>query len=136
NYLLWTIRFAAERRTPARAEMLGIYFQWPLLIWFAFFAVTGVLLWLGRKRNSFFWALVAAVMFVIPFAWPVIYLLRDPDASERAERLVNLWPIVIAVSLVVACLRLRRRNGISLILPFILIAAIHGAFMSQQLWGS
>src|SRR5262249_50384771 len=70
NYLHWTIRFAAERRTPARTEMLGIYFQWPLLIWFAFFAVTGVLLWLSRKRNSFVLAVVAAVMFVIPFAWP------------------------------------------------------------------
>jgi hypothetical protein len=33
-------------------------------------------------------------------------------------------------------LSLRRRQGIALVLPFVLIGTIHGAFLSQQLWGS
>lgn len=135
NYWHWTIEFAAKRRTPARSEMLSIYFQRPLLIWFVLIAFASALLWFSRRRNGVLTG-VAALMFAVPFVWPVIYLLRDSDASERAERLVNLWPIVILISLIVACVRVRKSHGISVILPFVLIAAIHGAFMSQQLWGS
>ncbi len=67
---------------------------------------------------------------------PAIYLLREPDASERAERLLALWPLLLIVSLVVAVITIKRRTGFSLVLPLILIGAINGAFMSQQLWGS
>ena len=135
NYWQWTIRFAAQRRIPARGEMLGVYFQRPLLIWFAVITFAGALLWFSRRRNPVLTA-VAALLFGVPFMWPVIYLLRDSDPSERAERLVNLWPVVIVISLTTACLRIKRGEGLSLILPFALIAAIQGAFMSQQLWGS
>ena len=71
-----------------------------------------------------------------PFLWPVIYLWRDNDASERAERLLNVWPVLMVFSALVAILTIRRRRGIAVILPFVIIGAIHGAFMSQQLWGS
>jgi hypothetical protein len=66
----------------------------------------------------------------------VLYLLRDSDSSERAERLINIWPVLLVVSFISAIVAVRRRQGIPRILPFIIIATIHGCFMSQQLWGS
>jgi signal transduction histidine kinase len=75
-------------------------------------------------------------LIAAPFIWPTIYLLREHDPSERADRLLAVWPVLLVVSFVVAIVTIKRRRGISTILPFILIGAIHGAFMSQQLWGS
>jgi len=73
----------------------------------------------------------------VPFVWPVVYLLRDSDASERAERLVNLWPLVLVLSVVAMVLVVVRRRSFSqLLVPLIIVATAHGAFMSQQLWGS
>jgi hypothetical protein len=63
-------------------------------------------------------------------------LLREQDASERADRLLAVWPVLLIFSFVVAVVVSKRRRGISMVLPFVVIAAIHGAFMSQQLWGS
>jgi len=72
----------------------------------------------------------------VPFVWPAIYLLRDQDASERADRLIGVWPVLLIVALVIAVASIKRRTGIALVLPFILIAAVNGNFISQQLWGS
>src|SRR5206468_4252026 len=52
NYWHWTIQFAAERRTPARAEMLGIYTDKMILLWLAFIVAGVLLLWLSRQRNK------------------------------------------------------------------------------------
>ncbi len=135
NYWRWTIQFAAERRTPARGEMLAIYTDKMTFVWLSFIAAGAVLCWLVRHRHRLLMTL-AALLISVPFVWPVIYLFRDSDPSERAERLVNIWPVVIIAVLVIAIVTIRKRTGISLILPFILIAAINGCFMSQQLWGS
>jgi hypothetical protein len=135
NYWRWTIQFAAERRTPARTEMLGIYTDKMILVWLALIAAGVLLLWINRRRHRAFVAL-SALLISIPFIWPTIYLLRDSDPSERAERLVNVWPVLLIVSFIIAILTIRRRTGIPVILPFLLIAAINGCFMSQQLWGS
>jgi hypothetical protein len=89
-------------------------------------------LW-GREDT---WALLSALLFAVPFAWPAIYLFIEPDPSERADRLLALWPALLIVSFVVAVLSLRQRTGMSMFLPFILIGTINGALMSQQLWGS
>ena len=72
----------------------------------------------------------------LPFVWAMIYLVINKDASEQAERLVAVWPFVLVVTLVFALLCVRRRSGFALVLPFILIGTVHGAFLSQQLWGS
>jgi hypothetical protein len=135
NYWHWTIQFAAERRTPARAEMIGIYTDKMILLWLGFLVAGVGLLWFNRRRH---WVLtgLAALLISAPFVWPAIYLMRDSDPSERAERLINVWPVVIIAVLVVSVLTIRKRAGISRILPFVLIAAINGCFMSQQLWGS
>lgn len=136
NYWHWTIQFAAARRTPARSEMLGIYNDIWLLLWLALIASGGVIFWLLRQRRNRLLSLSSALLIAAPFLWPTIYLLRDNDPSERAERLVNTWPVLIIASLILAIVTIKRRRGIDIVLPFILFATIHGAFMSQQLWGS
>ncbi len=134
NYWHWTIQFAAARRTPARSEMLSIYQDRVLLLWIGLILL-GIAFWSSR-RGSRAWAVLSAVLVAAPFIWPTIYLLREHDASERAERLLSLWPVLLIFSLVLSLVAIKRRSGVSLVLPFILIATIHGAFMSQQLWGS
>jgi hypothetical protein len=135
DYWHWTIRFAASRRTPELAEMIGVYRDKTLLLWLVVIAAGAFLLWLSRRGKPAL-TLLSACMFAAPFVWPAIYLLREHDASERADRLLALWPLLLIVSFVVAVVTIKRRTGFSLFLPFILIGAIHGAFMSQQLWGS
>ena len=136
NYWHWTIQFAASRRTPARAEMLGIYSDKLLILWFALVALGIVGLWLYRRSGNRWLPLISVLFMAAPFVWPAIYLLRDSDSSERADRLLNVWPVLIVFAAIVAIVKLKRRRGIYIILPFVLIATIHGAFMSQQLWGS
>jgi hypothetical protein len=135
NYWHWTIQFAAERRTPARAEMLGIYTDKMIFLWLAFIGAGIFLLWLTRQRSRLL-TVLAALLISVPFLWPAIYLLRDSDPSERAERLINVWPVLLISAFVAAVFTIKKRSGVSLVLPFILIAAINGCFMSQQLWGS
>jgi len=135
NYWQWTIRFAAERRTPARGEMLGIYADKMILVWLGFIVAGIVVFWLNRNRNRLL-LILTATLVSSPFIWPAIYLLRDSDSSERADRLINIWPVLLIVCFISALVTIRRRKGISQLLPFVVIAAIHGCFMSQQLWGS
>jgi len=139
NYWHWTIQFAAQRRTPARAEMLGVYADKTILLWLAFIAVGVILLWLiGRSSRpaNRAWTVLSALLIAAPFVWPAIYLLHEHDPSERADRLLTVWPVLLIFSFVVAILTIRSRRRISMVTPFIIIAVIHGAFMSQQLWGS
>lgn len=143
NYWHWTIQFAAERRTPARSEMLGVYADKIILLWLGFIATGLFFLWLSGRRiraagraGARAWFLVCGFIISIPFIWPTIYLLREHDPSERADRLLAVWPVLLICSFVVAVVTIKRRRGISIVMPFIIIAAIHGAFMSQQLWGS
>ena len=135
NYWHWTIQFAAERRTPARGEMVEIYTDKMNLLWLGLIFGGILLIWFNRNRSRLL-QIGATILLAFPFIWPVLYLLRDSDPSERAERLINIWPVLLVVSFVSAILTIRRRQGIGRILPFIIIAAIHGCFMSQQLWGS
>ena len=135
NYWHWTIQFAAQRRTPARGEMVEIYTDKMNLVWLGLIIGGMSLSWFNRNRNRLL-LILATILVAFPFIWPVLYLLRDSDPSERAERLINIWPVLLLVSFVSAILAIRRRQGIARILPFVIIAAIHGCFMSQQLWGS
>jgi hypothetical protein len=135
NYWQWTIHFAAQRRTPALGEMVGIYSDKITYLWLTLIALAIVILVLNRARR---WALAAAaaVLFASPFVWPAIYLWRDTDPSERADRLIGVWPVLLIVAFVAALIALRRGLNFSRLLPLIVIAAVHGCFMSQQLWGS
>src|SRR5207245_1506190 len=131
----WTIQFAASRRTPARAEMIGIYKDKTIVLSIVVVALGTLVLWLNR-RGSRLLAILSGLLIATPFAWPTIYLLREQDPSERAERLLTIWPVLLIVSFAVSVARIKKRKGVALVLPFILIGAVHGAFMSQQLWGS
>src|SRR5438270_8681123 len=115
--------------------MLGIYADKMILGWLAFIVAGIVLFWLNRNRNKLL-LILAATLVSIPVIWPAVYLLRDSDSSERAERLINIWPVLLIACFISALVTIRRRKGISKLLPFVIIAAIHGCFMSQQLWGS
>ena len=134
NYIRWTVRFAAERRTPAFADMIGIYRDPLVKWWLAPFLVSLLVLWIGRGRRLLVW--LSVIGLATPFVWSVVYLFLDPDSSERAERLIGLWPLVLLVSIVAMLLTIRRRSGIEMVLPLIVIGVVHGAFLSQQLWGS
>jgi hypothetical protein len=135
NYWHWTIQFAAARRTPARGEMVEIYTDKMNLVWLGLIVGGIMVSWFNRNRSRLL-LILATILLAAPFLWPLFYLLRDSDPSERAERLINIWPVLLVVSFVSAIVSLRRRQGMACILPFIIIAAIHGCFMSQQLWGS
>lgn len=135
NYWHWTIVYAGSRRTPARADMLGVYADKTILLWIGLIVAGVTICWLARRANHTL-ALLSSLLIATPFIWPAIYLLRENDPSERADRLLMLWPVLLIVSFVVAIVTIKRRAGISTVLPFMLICAIHGAFMSQQLWGS
>ena len=132
NYYRWTFSFAAQRRMPAFGDMIGMYTG---TVWWLLPVVVGlVLMWLSRRMRQIGW--LSVVFILVPFVWPVIYLILDHDASERAERLVNLWPSVLILSVVAILLVIRRRSFADLLIPSIVIATVHGAFFSQQLWGS
>src|ERR1043165_1279701 len=134
NYYQWTFRFAAQRRTPAFADMIGMYKDTGTVWWLLLVAVGLVLMWLSRRNRHIGWLFV--VFILVPCVWPVIYLVLDNDASERAERLVDLWPLVLILSVVAILPVVRRRSVADLLVPLIIIATAHGAFFSQQLWGS
>jgi hypothetical protein len=134
NYYRWTFRFAAQRRMPAFADMIGMYKDTGT-VWWLLPVVVGLVLNRLNRRNRLIGGL-SVVFILVPFVWPVIYLVLDRDASERAERLLNLWPTVLILSVVAIVAVIRRRSVADLIVPSIVIATVHGAFLSQQLWGS
>jgi hypothetical protein len=134
NYYKWTFRFAAQQRMPAFADMIGMYKDTGTVWWLLPVVVGLILMWLSRRNRQIGW--LSMVFILVPFVWPVIYLVLDNDASERAERLVNLWPSVLILSVVAILPVIRRRSVADLLIPAIVIATVHGAFFSQQLWGS
>jgi hypothetical protein len=81
-------------------------------------------------------SLLSVSLMAAPFAWSLLYLIVEDDPAERAERLLALWPVVLILSLAFALWDARKGPSIARFLPFILIGAIQGAFLSQQLWGS
>ena len=137
NYWHWTIQFAASRRLPGLSEMFAPYQNPSLMLWFAAFAAGALLLWRNRSGGRTLSLLsVSSMLMAAPFAWTTLYLLVEEDPSERAERLLALWPFVLLVSLVFAFWETRKGPSVARLLPFILIGTVQGAFLSQQLWGS
>ena len=135
NYIHWTFQFAASRRLPPFRLMVAIYQDSLLPLWIAAFGAGAMLSWFNRRDDRAL-ALLSGSLMSLPFAWTSIYLLIDSDSSNRADRLLALWPFLLIVSLVFALTSFRRRANIALVLPFVLIVTVHGAFLSQQVWGS
>ncbi|HRH41628.1 MAG TPA: hypothetical protein PKY82_08295 [Pyrinomonadaceae bacterium] len=133
NYWFWTMTFAQMRRTPSFVDMLSVYADWSLLIWISLFVIGAIILWKSSKNWLNY---IAMILISMPFLWTIIYLFLDNDNSERAERLVGIYPFIFIVSFVIAIISLKNLSGITSFLPFILIGTMHGIFLSQQLWGS
>jgi hypothetical protein len=151
NYWHWTIQFASERRAPDFEDMVEPFENYALIVWVAAALAGIILVFLIGGRVSTrsvlgdqpklsvsdrIAAITSVALFSAPFIWSVIYLFLDEDPSSRAERLLAVWPVLLIFSLAIGLLRAGRRTGLNLMLPFILVGTILGAFLSQQLWGS
>jgi hypothetical protein len=139
NYWHWTIQFAAERRLPPLPELLEVYDD-PQLLWRIGVFLAGALL-LGFKRCRPAVTLLSVFLLALPFFWAAAALLFENSASDRANELLALWPALLVVSLASALWGLRRtagatQFGIPLVLPFVVVVTVNGAFLSQQVWGS
>jgi hypothetical protein len=140
NYWHWTIQFAAARRLPPLPDLLAVYAD-PQMLWRIGAFLGGALLFSFTRKSRPAVALLSILLVTLPFLWAVVALITESDPPDRIEQLLALWPFVLVVSLASAFLAFRRdartdRSGIALALPFILIATVNGAFLSQQVWGS
>jgi hypothetical protein len=138
NYIYWTITFAAQRRLPGLGLILETYRQGALL-WSIPAAIAGLAL---LRVNKTRWTrAMAAALLAAPFLWTVVALALTNDPGDRTDQLLSLWPhlLILAAFLAAYNLRphiLRANPNLNPLLPIILLATIHGAFLSQQLWGS
>ena len=135
NYLHWTVRFAAERRLPGFAEMLAVY-QQPSFAWTLPCAGCGTILVCLRLASRFRARFLAFCLLSAPLFGSLIYLFLNDDLDERADNLLALWPMLLILGAVVALIELRKGITLERLMPFFALAAINGAFLSQQLWGS
>jgi hypothetical protein len=90
--------------------------------------------------SKFLGARIAAfVLLAAPFVYTLASLAIYDDADSRGDSLLLLWPLflVLAAALALANLfGLRRELSLRAFFPLVVLAAIHGTFLSQQLWGS
>jgi hypothetical protein len=135
NYLHWTVRFAAQRRLPGFADMLGVY-QQPSFVWTLPCAGGGlVLLCLPLTRRL--WArILAYCLLSAPLIGSLVFLFLDDDLDERADNLLALWSMLLLLAAAVALIELRKGITLGRLMPFFVLVAIHGTYLSQQLWGS
>jgi len=157
DFLQWTVRYAGQRRLPTFGLMLDV-FRDPALLWTLPCVAAALMLlllpnssrsWLPYPLRSFIaqrvgpdavWPrIVAFLLLATPLVFTLASLLMYDDADERGDALLALWPLLMllaAVLAIVKLVRLRRAPLLRAFLPLILLAAILGTFMSQQLWGS
>jgi hypothetical protein len=135
NYLRWTVRFAAQRRLPGFSEMLTVY-QQPSFAWTLPAVGCGMILLCLPPAKRVWGRILAFCLLAAPLIGSIVYLFLNDDLDERADNLLALWPMLLIVSAVVAVAELRKGITLSRLIPFFLLAAIHGTFLSQQLWGS
>jgi hypothetical protein len=134
NYFYWTIHFAAQRRMPGFGSILAVYAQ-PILLWMGP-VVAGLALCRSRFAKTAWGGVLACALVAAPFVYSLIYLMVQDDADERADNLLTLWPLWMLAALGFALYALRRGVRMRTLMPLIVLAAIHGTFLSQQLWGS
>lgn len=138
NYLHWTIAYAGQRRLPGLSLMLGVYRD-PRLLWtLPCIAIALAVPRAAPEKNH--WArIIAFALLASPFLFTLASLVIYDDADERGDSLLALWPLLLllAAALAIANLfRLRHEPRLRALFPVIVLAAVNGAFLSQQLWGS
>jgi len=139
-YVHWTVTFAAQRRLPPLANMLGIYLD-PIMLWtLPCIAVGLLLLKLTRPQFSqprqIALRATAVILLAAPFLRTLALFFLHPDTEDRTSDLLSLWPPVLILAAVLVLIRLRRTLRLPLLLAFLVLAAINGTLLSQQLWGS
>jgi len=137
SYGYWTLHYAGSRRLPGVRDMLSVYQEhtqvWSWLV--AFMSGFLLLRFIPQGRRTL--AFSTSAVMSVPFLWVLVSQFTADDSSDRTELLLALWPFVLIMGGICALFRLRQRAGfVTLALPFIVIATAHGAFLSQQLWGS
>jgi hypothetical protein len=151
NYLYWTFTFAAQRRLPGLSLILGIYHQ-PSLLWTVPTSLAAVFLIStdlssrperaarsGETRilSRLQWqTILAFALLIAPFLYATLTFFLADDASDRTDALLSLWPHLLLLAAILALSKIRRAPTLTTLLPLILLATIHGTFLSQQLWGS
>ena len=135
NYLHWTIQFAAQRRLPGVSAMTSVYRQ-PSLLWMLP-CVAAALFLLRSPWSKALWTQIAALtLLAAPFLWTLFSLFLYDDADERGDSLLAVWPLLLVLAAALTLWNLYRRPSLRSLLPVIVLAAIHGTLLSQQLWGS
>jgi hypothetical protein len=118
--------------------MLAVFHD-PSLLW-TLPCVAAALLLLRLAPPRLRWARIAAfALLATPFLFALASLLIYDDADERGDSLLALWPLLLVLAAALAIvnlLRLWREPTLRALFPLIVLAAICGTFMSQQLWGS
>ncbi|HEX9197977.1 MAG TPA: hypothetical protein VF865_00330, partial [Acidobacteriaceae bacterium] len=143
NYFYWTITFAAQRRLPGLSVVLGTYHQTSLL-WTVPAAAAAIALLRSHGLHGKRWTQpVALLLLAGPFLWTIAALFLTDDPDDRGDQLLSLWPHLLILAVALAASNLRPRilssktsSTLNTLLPLIVLATIHGAFLSQQLWGS
>jgi hypothetical protein len=135
NYLHWTVHFAAQRRLPGFSEMLTVY-QQPSFVWSLPTFGCGLILFCLPIVRRMWTKILALFLLSAPLLGSILYLFLNDDLDERGDNLLALWPMLLIVSVVVALIELRKGISLGRLMPFFVLAAIHGTFLSQQLWGS
>src|ERR1035438_2908764 len=93
--------------------------------------------WMGGVRRRW----IAFILLAAPFLYTIAALALTTDPDDRAGQLLSLWPhiLILSAALAVWSLRPQKLAADPTLQPFILailLVTIHGAFLSQQLWGS
>jgi hypothetical protein len=136
NFVTWTVTFAAQRRLPGITLILAIYRQTSLLWTIPAALIALVLLRRDKLRDKRWPRAIAFLLLAAPFLWTIVSLTLNTDPSDRAGQLLSLWPHLLILAAFYALWCLCRVPSFDTLLPLILLATIHGAFLSQQLWGS
>jgi hypothetical protein len=134
NYLHWTVGFAMQRRMVGSAVMLSIYHQQELLWMLPSVALGAGLLCFGSAKR---WKQIAAcVLLLAPLFYPVVGVFLYDDADSRGDLLLALWPLLLVLAALVALAQLRHGLTLRAAIPLLMLTAIHGTLLSQQIWGS
>jgi hypothetical protein len=143
NYLHWTVAYAGQRRLPGFGAMLSVY-GYPAMAWMLPCVVAGIiLLGFGSKKRSGtgkrLLEIAAFLLLAAPFLFALAALVIYDDADSRGDSFLMIWPtaMVLAAALaIVNLVRWRRELSLRVLMPMVLLSAINGTMMSQQLWGS
>ena len=133
NYVRWTIQFAAARRLPPIAQQLAIYNDADLWWWLGCVLI-GVRT--SRPHGGRVRTWTSALLICVPFLWSAYRFYASDDPNEPEINFLRLWPLVLVVAVVVTIATWRRERGLVRLMPLLIVAIVHGVFLSQSTWGS